>query len=110
MTERELLMAARRAGQRLDPSVDWRATVRADAEMKVRAGLLMAEVAKEKAITITDEDIEKGYKELAEEAGKNINKIKAEYRDPQKQEMLRAMILEDKILDLLEGAATISDA
>jgi len=81
-----------------------------DAEMKVRAGLLMAEVAKEKGLTISDEDIEKGYKELAEEAGKNINKIKAEYRDPQKQEMLRAMILEDKILDLLEGAATITDA
>jgi trigger factor len=109
VTERELLQSARRGGSRLDPSAEFRARVRADAEVKVRAGLLMAEIAKIKAIKVDQDDIEKGYAELAEQTGKNVAKLKAEYRDPKKREMLVAMILEDKILDLLEGAATISE-
>lgn len=109
MTERELLATARRAGQRLDQSPDLKARVRADAEMKVRAGLLMAEIAREKQVQVTEEDIEKGYGELAEQTGKNVAKIKAEYRDPKKREQLIGMILEDKILDLIEGGANISE-
>lgn len=110
LTERELIQTARRQGQKVEPNAELRARVRADAEMKVRAGLLMAEIAKEKAITLTEDDIEKGYQELAEQTGKNVAKVKAEYRDPKKQEMLRGMILEDKILDVIEAAAKIADA
>lgn len=110
VVERELLAAARRQGQRLDPTPEFRARVRLDAEMKVRAGLIMAEIAKAKEIKITDADIEKGYEELAEQTGKNVAKIKAEYRDPKKREILVAMILEDKILDLIESASKVSDA
>lgn len=109
VTEREFVQNARRQGQRLDAGGDFRARVRADAEVKVRAGLLMAEIAKTREIKVDDADIEKGYTELAEQTGKNVAKLKAEYRDPKKREMLIAMILEDKILDLLEGAAKIED-
>ncbi len=108
LTEREIAQAARRAGQRLD-SAELRARINADAEQKVRAGLLMAEIAKIKEIKVDNDDIEKGYVELAEQSGKNVAKIKAEYRDAKKREMLIAMILEDKILDLLEGAAKIDE-
>jgi len=108
MTEREITQAARRSGQRLD-TAELRARIIADSEQKVRAGLLMAEIAKLKEIKVDGDDIEKGYQELAEQTGKNVAKVKAEYRDPKKREMLVAMILEDKILDLLEGAATIEE-
>lgn len=110
MTERELLQMARRQGQRADANPEFRARVRADAEMKVRAGLVMAEIARLKSVTITEEDIEKGYAELAEQTGKHVAKVKAEYRDAKKQEIFRGMILEDKILDLIEGAAQIAEA
>jgi trigger factor len=63
-----------------------------------------------KAIKIVDADLEKGYAELAGQTGKNVAKVKAEYRDPKKREMLLAMILEDKILDMLEGAAKTVEA
>ena len=109
MTERELIGNARRQGQRLDVNADLRQRIRVDAELKVRAGLLMAEIAKEKQIKITDADIDKGYEELAEQTGKNVAKIKAEYRDPKKREMLVGMILEDKILDLIENAAKVAE-
>ncbi|HSN97399.1 MAG TPA: trigger factor [Candidatus Nanopelagicales bacterium] len=110
LAERELIAAARRQGQRIEPTADIRARVRLDAEMKVRAGLLMAEIAKAKEVRVNEADIEKGYEELAEQTGKNVAKVKAEYRDPKKRELLIGMILEDKILDLIEGAAKISDA
>ena len=109
MTERELIATARRQGQRLESTPDFKARVRADAEMKVRAGLLMAEIAREKAVQVTEEDIEKGYIELAEQTGKNVAKVKAEYRDQKKRETLIGMILEDKILDLIEGAAKVTE-
>lgn len=109
MTERELTQQARRLGQRIDANA-LRAGARADAEKKVRAGLLMAEIARIKSVKVDEADIEKGYGELAEQTGKNVAKVKAEYRDPKKREMLIAMILEDKILDLLEGAAKVSEA
>lgn len=110
MTERDLIADARKHGQRIDPTPEFRARVRADAEVKVRAGLLMAEIAKTKEVKVTEQDIEKGYVELAEQSGKNVAKVKAEYRDPKKREMLIGMILEDKILDLIEAASKISDA
>jgi trigger factor len=109
MTERELVSTLRRQGQRFEMTPDMRARVRADAEMKVRAGLLMAEIAREKQVSVSEEDIEKGYAELAAQTGKNVAKVKAEYRDAKKRETLIAMILEDKILTLLEQAAKVTE-
>lgn len=109
MTQRELQMLAQMTGQRLDdPAMQER--LRMDAETKVRAGLLMAEIAKEKEVKVTDDDLEKGYQELAEQTGKNVARLKAEYRDRQKREMLIGMILEDKVLDLMEASAKITEA
>jgi trigger factor len=108
--ERELATTARRQGQRFEPTAEVRAALRAESEMKVRAGLLMAEIAKERQIVITEQDIEKGYEELAAQTGKNLAKVKAEHRDPKKREMLVGMIMEDKILNLLEEASKITDA
>jgi len=47
--------------------------------------------------------------ELAEESGKNIAKLRVEYREKQKRDMLIGMILEDKILDYLEGKSHIKE-
>jgi trigger factor len=76
----------------------------------VRAGLLMAEIAKKEGIKIVDEDIEKGLVELAEQSGKNIAKVRAEYRDAKRREMLIGMILENKVLDIIEAKAKIEEA
>jgi trigger factor len=86
------------------------ARVHADSEMKVQAGLLMAEIAKNAQIKVTDEDIEKGLGELAEQTGKQLAKLRVEYRDQKRREMLIGMILEDKILDMIEEKAKITEA
>lgn len=110
MQEAELIEQLRRQGQnvRALPN-ETRQRIVADAELKVRAGLLMAEIAKRSQVQVKDEDIQKAYAELAEQLGKNINKIKAQYQEPRQREVLIAMILEDKVLNLIEAAALVTD-
>ena len=74
-----------------------------------QAYLLMAEIAKKEGIKIGDAEIEEGLKELAEQSGKNVAKLRAEYRDPKKREMLIGTILENKVLDIIEAKAKIED-
>ena len=78
-----------------------------DLSFEVRAGLLMAEIAKAKGIQVGAADLEEGLKGLAEQTGKNLAKLKAEYSTQQKREMLVGMILENKVLDIIEAAAQI---
>lgn len=110
LQENELLQRVRAQDQNvrsLSPEV--RRNVAADAEFKVRAGLIMAEIAKKSGIKINDDDIQKAYEEIAEQTGKNVNKVKAEFKEPKQREMLIGLIVEDKVLDIIESAAKIED-
>ena len=112
MMEMEILQNARRAGQRVNPD-DFQKVhhqVHADPERKVRAGLLMAAIARKLELKVDDADIQKGLEDLAAETGKNVAKVRAEYGDPQRRQILIGMILEDKVLDVIESKATISTA
>ncbi len=109
LTEQEIVEQAKREGTPFSMNDDLRARVGLDAEIKVRAGLLMAAIAKEQQIKVTDQDVEQAYTELAEQTGKNVARLKAEYRDPRKREILLGMILEDKVLKVLQDKASLSD-
>ena len=111
MMEMELMQNARRRGQR-PTAEDFQkihGQIHADAEKKVRAGLLMAAIAKKVGITIGETDIQKGIEELAAETGKNVAKVRAEYAESQRRQLLIGMILEDKVLDVIEAKATIKE-
>lgn len=109
--EQEVVMSARRAGQRFtkEQAEALHHAIQADAERKVRAGLLMAAIAKKNEFKVTDEDLEKGMQELAAETGKNVAKLRVEYREKSKRDILIGMILEDKILDFIESKSKIID-
>ena len=110
ITEQEILQRARSFGQQATGVGDeLRAQIQGDSEVKVRAGLLMAEIAKKEAIQIGNDEIEEGLKELAEQTGKNVAKLRVEYRDQKKREMLIGMLLENKVLDIIEAKAKIED-
>lgn len=110
VTEQEILQRARAQGQTVTGLGDeLKQKVQADSEVKVRAGLLMAEIAKKEGIQIGNEEIEEGLKELAEQTGKNVAKLRVEYSDAKRREMLIGMILENKVLDIIEAKAKISD-
>jgi trigger factor len=110
MMEQELAQNARRAGQRVtaEDFAKVHERVHDDAGKKVRAGLLMAAIAKKLELKVTDQDIQKALEELAAETGKNIAKVRAEYSDPQRRQILIGMIIEDRVLDTIEGKAKIT--
>ncbi|HMI88571.1 MAG TPA: trigger factor [Polyangiaceae bacterium] len=110
LMEQEIMQQARRTGEPVPRHEELHARVHADSEIKVRAGLLMAEIAKEAQIKVSEEDIEKGLVELAEQTGKQVAKMRVEYRDQKKREMLIGMIIEDKILDIIEAKSKITEA
>ncbi len=110
LTEQELLAQARGRGQRGGLNAEVRQRIAADSEVKVRAGLLMAEIAKREGLKIGDKEIEEGLAELAAQSGKNIAKLRVEYREPKKREMLIGMILENKVLDIIESKSKITEA
>jgi trigger factor len=107
VTEQEILRQSRAQGRGHQLSQELRRSLIQDSEIKVRAGLLMAEIAKSKGLQIGQADIEEGLKGLAEQTGKNLAKVRAEYATQQKREMLVGMILENKVLDIIEEAAQI---
>jgi len=110
VTEQEILQRARSQGQKATGVGDeLRGQIQQDSEVKVRAGLLMAEIAKKEGIQIGDAELEEGLKELAEQTGKNVAKLRVEYRDQRKREMLIGMILENKVLDIIEAKAKITE-
>jgi trigger factor len=107
VTEQEILRQSRSQGRGQQLSAEMRRNIEQDSEIKVRAGLLMAEIAKAKGIQVGPADIDEGLKGLAEQTGKNLAKLKAEYATQQKREMLVGMILENKVLDIIEAASQI---
>jgi len=110
VTEQEILNRARsQGGDVTGLGADLKDKVLADSELKVRAGLLMAEIAKKEAIQIGNDEIEQGLKELAEQTGKNVAKLRVEYREQSKREMLVGMILENKVLDIIQSKAKIEE-
>lgn len=107
VTEQEVVRQARSQGRGQQLSAETRRSIEQDSEIKVRAGLLMAEIAKAKGIQVGPADLDEGLKGLADQTGKNLAKLKAEYATQQKREMLVGMILENKVLDIIEAAAQI---
>lgn len=109
--EQEVMMSARRSGQRITQAQaeQLHHAIHADAQKKVRAGLLMAAIARKHEFKVNDDDIEKGLAELATETGKNVAKLRVEYREKSKRDILIGMILEDKILDFIETKSKIVD-
>lgn len=110
VSEREIIVRAQSQGQRVSGiGQELRDRIKEDSETKVRAGLVMAEIAKKEKIQIGNDQIEEGLKELAEQTGKNVARLRAEYSEPRRREMLVGMILENKVLDIIQEKAKITD-
>ena len=111
MMERDIIGRARRAGQMFtdEQAKELFDRIAKDAEKKVRAGLLMAAIARKLELKVTDDDIAKAQSDMAAEQGKSLAKVKSEYAANDKRDMLVGMVLEDKILTLIESKATATE-
>jgi trigger factor len=78
------------------------------AERKVRAGLLLGAVAKQQQIAVTEADVDGRLEAIAQETGKHVAKVRAEYQG-ERRDGLRRQLLERKLLEYLASQATITD-
>lgn len=74
----------------------------------VRSTLLLDAVADREKISVEDSDIEAKLKEVAEQMGQNLAKIKSLYEDEQQRARLRHQLLQDKVLDFLLQPTTMN--
>jgi trigger factor len=96
-------------GQQIPFDEDMQANLAKRAERKVRAALLLGEIAKTEKLDISNDDLEQRFKALAESSGKHIAKVRAEHQGEKRQE-LEQEILQGKLLEYLRSKATIRDA
>jgi trigger factor len=85
------------------------ASLRSDAEQRMRAGLLLTEFARVEGVQVTDADIEAHFETLSKETGKAVQRLRVEYREKAKRDQLVAQVLETKVLAVLLSKATITD-
>jgi len=77
------------------------------AEHSVYSSILLRELQRLEKIEVTDHDLEDFYKKESDRTGDPVPKIKAAIRKQENMENIRALILEDKILDLVKARITI---
>ncbi len=80
----------------------------ARAERKIRAGLLFGAIAEQQKLTVSEEDVEVKLQEIAEQSGKHVAKVRAEYQGEQR-EGLHSQLLQNKLLEYLRSQATITE-
>jgi len=78
------------------------------AERRIRAGLLFGALAEQEKIAVSPEDVEKRFAEIAEQSGKHVAKVRAEYQGERREGLLN-QILQNKLLEYLMSQATITD-
>jgi trigger factor len=83
--------------------------LRVRATFQVAASLLIEAVARQKTIGISDTDITGHFEKLATASNEPVAKIAAYFRQPQRLEPLKFQLLEEKVLDLLNSEATITE-
>jgi FKBP-type peptidyl-prolyl cis-trans isomerase (trigger factor) len=77
--------------------------------MRVRAGLLLAELARRNELTVNEDELNARIEEMAKETGRAAAKLRVEYRDARRREGLANAVLEDKVLKLLISKVTVTE-
>lgn len=107
---REFAQFLSMTGQTTTPlSEEMHKTMRARAERKVRAAILLGELARRENMNVGTEELEKRLAEIAERTGKHVAKVRVDYAG-ERREQLVSQILQEKLLDYLLARATIVDA
>lgn len=107
---REFAQFLSMTGQTTTPlSEEMHKTMHSRAERKVRAAILLGEIARREKMNVGNDEIEKRLGEIAERTGKHVAKVRVDYAG-ERREQLMSQILHEKLLDYLLAKATIVDA
>ncbi|MFZ2447214.1 MAG: trigger factor [Syntrophobacteraceae bacterium] len=98
-----------RQGMRFDAahfdSPEFRSGYRLQAEKNIRSRLVLDRIAAAEQVSLSDEETEEIYREIARAYGMDPQKVKREYADSVIMEQSRERKLEDKVLKFIEAEA-----
>jgi trigger factor len=105
----EYLQLMKMIGQQPDAREAFVEELRRRAADKVRAALLLGELARKASIEVSAEEVEERFRDIATRTGKHVAKVRADYAG-EKRESLETQLLEDKLVSHLLSLATIEEA
>ncbi|MEZ0310944.1 MAG: trigger factor [Myxococcota bacterium] len=73
----------------------------AEAELMVRSGLLLLEVAKAEKMEASEQEVDAEIERMIAPAGDQAERMKAAYNDPNVRQQLKYRVLEEKVVELL---------
>jgi trigger factor len=102
----EMAQFMQMAGQQGAPGADFFSGIEERAQRRVQAGILLGSLARQEGIEVTEDDVDAKFQEIADQTGKHIAKVRADYQEAQR-EQLESQLLEEKVMALLTERAKI---
>lgn len=113
MVESAQNRVAQMVGQKVDLTDEQRTKLRADsvgnAELQVRGGLLLLEVAKAEKLSVDNAEVDAEIETMARAFGNEAPRLSAYYRDADNRDRLRYRLLEEKVVKFILDAADKSE-
>lgn len=104
----EMAQLMQMSGQAGAPGADFFSGIEDRAQRRVQAGILLGSLARQEGIEVTEADISAKFQEIAEQTGKHVAKVKADYQEAQR-DALESQLLEEKVMALLTKLADIKE-
>jgi trigger factor len=104
----EMAQFMQMAGQQGAPGADFFSGIEERAKRRVQAGILLGSLARQEDIEVSDDDLDAKFQEIADQTGKHIAKVRADYQDAQR-DSLQSQLLEEKVMALLTERAKINE-
>ena len=95
-------------GQMQRMTEELQSTIRASAERKVRAALILAALARQEKIEVGEADVEAKFAEISERTGKHVAKVKAEFSG-ERRGLIENQVLEAKLMGYLKSVAKLRE-
>jgi len=104
----EMAQFMQMAGQQGAPGADFFSGIEERAQRRVQAGILLGSLARQEGIEVTEADLNAKFQEIAEQTGKHVAKVRADYQEAQRDQ-LESQLLEEKVMALLTERAKINE-
>ena len=104
----EMAQFMQMAGQQGAPGADFFSGIEGRAQRRVQAGILLGSLARQEGIEVTEADLDAKFQEIAEQTGKHVAKVRADYQEAQRDQ-LESQLLEEKVMALLTDRAKINE-
>jgi trigger factor len=86
----------------------WREEWRDAAERDVRLGFLLPEIAQSEGMEVAEEEVDARVRQEADAQGQPVAQVRRRYKEEGMLEVLRAQLLEDRVVEFLVTEATLS--